>query len=59
MLRTTGGFARPYTPVQPVGAASGTAFVLVGALGFVPEVTGGTALLRGRPVATRGGSVTA
>lgn len=41
MMRTTGGFSRPYTPVQPVGAVFGTAFLLVGALGFVPGVTAG------------------
>ncbi|WP_020621478.1 MULTISPECIES: DUF4383 domain-containing protein [unclassified Pseudonocardia] len=56
MMRTTGGFSRPFTPVQPVAAAFAVAFLLVGALGFVPGVTsgelavlpgGGTAVLAG------------
>ncbi|MEU9817611.1 DUF4383 domain-containing protein [Pseudonocardia alni] len=41
MMRTTGGFSRPYTPVQPVAAEFAAAFLLVGALGFVPGVTSG------------------
>ncbi|MEJ8282101.1 DUF4383 domain-containing protein [Pseudonocardia spirodelae] len=41
MMRTTGGFSRPFTPVQPVAAAVAGVFLLVGALGFVPGVTAG------------------
>ncbi|WP_224390978.1 DUF4383 domain-containing protein [Pseudonocardia sp. ICBG1293] len=41
MMRTTGGFSRPFTPVQPVAALFAAAFLLVGVLGFVPGVTSG------------------
>ncbi|GAA4965434.1 DUF4383 domain-containing protein [Pseudonocardia tropica] len=56
MMRTTGGFSRPYTPVQPVAAAFAAAFLLVGALGFVPGVTSGElAVLPGAGTAVLGG----
>lgn len=52
MLRTTGGFSRPYSPVQPVGAAFGAAFLLLGTLGFVPGVTTGLAGLGALPASS-------
>lgn len=45
MMRTSGGFSRPFTPVQPLGALFGVGFLIWGVLGFVPGITTGSQAL--------------